>query len=159
MHIVVPPLLPAVQKNARDWLVELSQTRSLKRAVDDIVEDLIDYATETDPYLKRRKWCLATIYSRAELDAHVEYHLRNSGVTFAATPEFIAGEQTDTEVYPASIFDAWFGIGFGFGSIHAENVDWRDAVYDYSFATEKAMEDYLDAHFGSETRSMGLVSR
>jgi hypothetical protein len=141
MHIVLPPLLPAGQKRAHDVLIELSQTRSLQQAVD-IVDDIVRYATETDPSLKRRKWCLATIYSRAELAAHVEYHLRNSGLAFDANPEFLAGAQDGLRT--ASLFDAWFGIG----SIKAENIDWGDTVYDTSFPTEQAMRDYLDQHAG-----------
>jgi hypothetical protein len=162
MHLVVPPPLPAARKAVRDLLVELSQTRSLKQAINDIVEDILGHATESDPYLKRRKWCLATIYSRAELAEHVEYHLRNSGLAFATHPAFIAGEQD--ERHTASAWEAWFGVGGGFlgtgigatfGTVTAENVDWGDTVYDTSFPTEQAMQDYLDAHAASDPGHYG----
>ena len=152
MHIVLPPLLPAAQRITRDLLVDLSQTRSLKQAVDDIVEDILGYATEKDAYLKRRKWCLATIYSRSELAEHIEYHLARSGLTFAVKPEFISGAEEERHL--AGIWEAWFGIGFGFGSIDAEYINWGDTVYEVTFNDEMAMLHFLDL-YGSDSDREG----
>jgi hypothetical protein len=153
MHIVLPPWLPAAHNSARDMLIELSQTRSLTQAVDHIVDDILDYATETDLYLKRRKWCLATIFSGPELAAHVEHHLRNCGLAFSAKTEFIVGEED--EMHTASLWEAWFGIGFGWGSISGEDIDWGDTVYDITFSSEQAMQDYLDSHSGGDSGHYG----
>lgn len=133
-----------------------------------MVNSLIDHEATADPFLKRRKWCLAQIHTRKELETVVREGLKSfvglnglgelgaAGKASTTGATKTAGQSGEPNVlygndpYEADLFDAWFGIatlkhregGTGWGS--ADDIDWGEELGDESFDNAKDALEFAD---------------
>ena len=170
LDLVIPPLSPPRQAAVRDLLFDLSQEHSSDSLITLLVNQILDYQSDPNPLSRRRKWCLAMIHSRQELEDHLRARLASFGVTFRQEDGFVTGRD-DHVVREATLFEAWFGIWPGLGGIPAEEVDWGDIVEDLSFSREAdaaryeqsleraGTENYTSYHLGSDGKWHILIVR
>jgi hypothetical protein len=154
------PLPQPMREKLRDLLADKLRSKSVDQIVNELVDSLIDHKATVDPFLRRRKWCLAQIHTREELATVVREGLKSFaglnglgelgesspvGKTSASGATRVAGQSGEpdglsgNDPYTADLFDAWFGIatlkdregGTGWGS--ADDISWGEQLGDESF--------------------------
>lgn len=139
MNTNLPPLVPLrafTREKLRDLLADKLRSKNVDQIISEMVDSLIDHEATADPFLKRRKWCLAQIHSRKALATVVREGLKSFvGLNGLGEPDVLYGN----DPYEADLFDAWFGIatlkdregGTGWGS--ADDIDFGEELGDESF--------------------------
>jgi hypothetical protein len=162
----------------RDLLADKLRSKNVEQIVDEMVDSLLDHQATSDPFLKRRKWCLAQIHTRKELETVVREGLKSftglnglgelgdAGKASTTRAMKTAGKRAEPDVlygndtYEADLYDAWFGIltwrgghsgdgGATWGS--ADDIDWGEEI---GVATFENMEDAQE--FAAELAKDGM---
>jgi len=142
--------------------------------VTEMVDSLLDHGATADPFLRRRKWCLAQIHTREELATMVRRGIATfTGLNGLSALDADAESSTDAtappsrpgdgdglhgnDVFAADLWDAWFGLaglrehegGTGWGA--AEDIDWGEELGDVSF------QDVADAlEYSADLTAQGI---
>lgn len=147
MTIGLVPLPTRARERVRDIFSDQLTNKTQDQIVKEMVDSLRDWASTSDPFLKRRKWCLSKLHTRADQERMVRAAIAGIGVPGGR-------DQADaiygTDLYEAELFDAWFGVvgfrdtegGTGWGG--ADDIDWGEQLGDESFDDVAAALEFSD---------------
>lgn len=147
------PLLPlparAIRDALRDDLIDQLRTKPRRQVITERVAAALARETEPDAYLRRRKWAMAQVHTRAEMRAAITEFVDALGpVPRPTEPDALNGE--DITFRTASFWDAIGGINYvgtagnGIASLNADDIDWGDQIGDASFSSQENAQEFAD---------------